>query len=81
MKKKIFKGNSIEIIDEENTDLNDELRDEYDLSKLNLKPNKYADRIPLLIELSPDVTVFFKDSKQVNNYLRNQNKRYQKIIF
>ena len=80
MKKKIFKGNSIEIIDDENTDINDELRAEYNLSKLNLKANKYAERKPLLIELSPDVAVFFKDSKQVNNYLRNQIKQFQKVI-
>jgi hypothetical protein len=35
---KKFKGNSISIIDDINQDLNNELRDEYDLKNVDLKP-------------------------------------------
>ena len=53
--------------------MNDDLRDEYDLSTMELKPNPYAGKNgKIMVELSPDVARFFKSSKQVNDYLRNQ---------
>ena len=78
-KTKIFKGNKIDIIDDPNQNPNDELRSEYDLSKMNLKPNPYVSSNKVIIELEPEVAKYFKNTKQVNDYLLNQIKQFQKI--
>jgi len=79
-KTKIFKGNKINIINNPNQNPDDELRDEYDLSKMNLKPNPYINHNKIIIELLPEVAKYFKNSKQVNDYLRNQIKQFEKVI-
>jgi len=55
-------------------ELNDELRPEYDLSKLKNKVRgKYAERFEQetnIVLLEPDVAEFFHNSKEVNEALR-----------
>lgn len=57
-----------------NDELDDEMRPEYDLSKLKGKVRgKYAERYKQgtnIILLEPDVAKFFHDSKEVNEALR-----------
>ena len=57
------------------------MRKEYDLSKMNLKPNPYiTNKDTVQIELSADVAKYFKTSKEVNQFLRNQIKVFQKVM-
>jgi hypothetical protein len=79
-KTKIFKGNKINIMNDPNQNPDDELRNEYDLNSMNLKPNPYIKKNKVIIELTPEVAEYFKTSKQVNDYLRNQIKQFQKVI-
>ncbi|MBM2817185.1 MAG: hypothetical protein HW421_3947 [Ignavibacteria bacterium] len=79
-KTKIFKGNQINIINDPNQNQDDELRDEYDLSSMKLKPNPFVSKNKVIIELEPEVARYFKTTKQVNDYLRNQIKQFQKVI-
>jgi hypothetical protein len=78
-KTKIFKGNKINIINDSAQNPDDELREEYDLNKMNLKPNPYINHNKIMIELSPEVAKYFKNSKQVNDYLKNQIMLFQKV--
>ncbi len=79
-KDKIFHGNTINIVENPDEDLHDELREEYDLDELELKPNPYVNKKRFLIELSPDVAKYFKNSKQVNDFLRNQIDQFRRVI-
>ena len=75
-----FHGNRIRIVENPNEDLNDELRDEYDLDELELKQNPYLKKNKFLVELSPDVAKYFRNSKQVNDFLRNQIEQFRRVI-
>ena len=78
---KKLKPNKIHIINDTNVDLNDDLREEYDLSTMDLKPNPYAGiNGKIMVELSPDVAQYFKTSKQLNDYLRNQINLVNNIV-
>jgi hypothetical protein len=80
MKTKI-KDKKFTIINEPSENLDDDLREEYDLSKMNLKPNPYIkNQETLQIELSADVAKYFKTSQAVNQFLRNQIKLFQKVM-
>jgi hypothetical protein len=75
------KKHKITIIDEPSDNLNDDLREEYNLNELELKPNPYVNKDKKIsIELLPDVAKFFRNSKQVNEFLRNQIKQFQKVM-
>jgi hypothetical protein len=80
MKTKLFQGNKINIINDKNENLDDELREEYDLSKMDLKPNPYTKDKKMTVELTPDVARFFKTPKQVNDYLRKQIKLFKSAV-
>ena len=77
---KVFKGNQISVINDPNQNPDDELRNEYDLKKMNLKPNPFVKNNKVIIELSPEVAKYFKNAKQVNDYLKNQIKQFQKVM-
>ena len=79
-KNKVFKGNEIEEIQDENYNLDDGLREEYDLDKMSLKPNPFVSNNKIVVELLPEVAKYFKSSKQVNNYLLNQIKQFQQLM-
>jgi hypothetical protein len=57
-----------------NSELTDDLRPEYDLSKLKGVRGKYAQRFQAgtnLVRLAPDVARFFPDEKAVNSALKS----------
>ncbi len=67
----------ITILDETCDDINDELPDEIDFSKLKRVENPL--RRPITITLEPDVAEHFKSSKQLNQFLRLQIRSFEKI--
>ena len=82
---KYIDGDKVTITSNSNLDLDDDLPLEVDFS--NAKPfhnsklaKKLSSKKKVLIELEPDISCFFKNSKQVNNYLRNQINLIQKTI-
>lgn len=81
---KYIDGAKVTVIHDPNCDLDDDLLPEYDLSKMKLLPNPYAQKLnnqkEKLILLDPDIAIYFKSSKQVNNFLRNQINLFQKTI-
>jgi len=57
-----------------NTEMDDDLRPEYDLSKLKGVRGKYAKRFQAgtnLVRLTPDVARFFPDENSVNAALKS----------
>lgn len=81
MKKKIINGHNVQISDEPCEYIDDEMSEEYDLSKKELTPNPYAKQNETItIKLESDVAKYFKTSKQVNSFLRTQIKLLQKFM-
>jgi len=60
------------------------LEPEYDLSKVELKPNPYAEQLrkqnKLTVNLDADISGYFKNSREVNNYLRKQINLVKKVV-
>ena len=79
-KNKVFQGNNVEVIQDENSNFEDDLREEYDLDKMSLKPNPFVSNNKIVVELLHEVAKYFKSSKQVNNYLLNQIKQFQQLM-
>jgi hypothetical protein len=81
---KYIDGAKVTVLNDPNCDLDDDLMPEYDLSKMQLQPNPYAQILKQqkekMILLDPDIAVYFKSSKQVNNFLRNQINLFQNTI-
>ncbi|MFH1050787.1 MAG: hypothetical protein V1779_07635 [bacterium] len=81
---KIINGDKVTIIQGDNVDLDDDLAEEYDLEKLDLKPNPYATRLrsqnKLTVQLDSDISEYFRNSRDVNNYLRKQITLIQRVV-
>lgn len=80
---KIIDGDKVTIIEDNNENLQDDLLPEYDLDKLELKPNPYAERLrkqnKVTIQLDADISEYFQNSRKLNNYLRKQIKLFQNV--
>lgn len=81
---KIIDGDRVTIYQGRQPDIEDELLLEYDLSKIDLKPNPYSERLrkqnKLTVQLDPDISGYFKNSRDVNNYLRKQIRLIQNVV-
>ena len=81
---KMMDGDKVTILKGNHIDPEDDLAPEYDLKKLDLKPNPYAERLrsqnKLTVQLDPDISEYFKNSREVNNYLRKQIKLMQSVV-
>jgi hypothetical protein len=81
---KIIDGDRVTIINEKCDYPDDDLAPEYDLSKVNLKPNPYSQRLKsqnkLTVQLDHDISQYFKNSRVVNDYLRKQIKLMQSVV-
>lgn len=73
---KTIDGDEVNVIKDNSAALDDDLADEYDLSKVELKPNPYARKLKeqkkMTVQLDQDIAKYFKSSKEVNEYLRSQ---------
>jgi hypothetical protein len=76
---KYIDDNKITVIDEPDDNLNDDLPDEIDFSKLKRIANPLKNK-SLKFSLEPDIAQHFKNSKQLNQFLRLQIKSLEKII-
>ena len=75
---KYINGSKVTIIQEPSTDLNDDIPDEINVDWNNPKPNPYIDKLnKVTYELSPDIAQYFKNSKQLNEYLRHNLKQFR----
>ncbi len=77
---KEFMNHTITIVDDSSENLSDELREEYDVDSMEFKPNPFVAHKKLVVELTDDVAEFFQSSQQVNDFLRNQIKQFQKVL-
>ncbi len=73
---KTIDGDEVNVIKDNSATLDDDLAEEYDLSKVELKPNPYARKLKeqkkITVKLDHDIAKYFKSSKEVNDYLRSQ---------
>lgn len=81
---KIIDGDKVTIIQGNCDNLDDDLAAEYDLKKLDLKPNPYSERLrkqnKLTVQLDSDISGYFQNSRAVNNYLRKQINLIQRVV-
>ena len=80
---KVIDGDKVTLIQDKCDYLEDNLANEYQLEKVDLKSNPYAERLrkqnKLTVLLDSDISEYFQNSRAVNNYLRRQIHLVQKI--
>lgn len=80
---KIIEGDTVNIFEGYDVNLEDDLEPEYDLENLEFKPNPYSERLrkqnKLTVRLDADISTYFHNSRAVNNYLRSQIKLIQNL--
>ena len=70
IKTKYINNHKITIIQEPSQDLNDDMPDDIEFDLSTIKQNPYARNDYPSIKLEPDIARYFKNSKQVNHFLR-----------
>jgi hypothetical protein len=74
-KVKYINVHKVTVIHESSLDLEEDMPNEIDFSKMKEIPNPLKKEI----ELEPDIAKYFKNSKQVNQFLRAQIRSLKKI--
>jgi hypothetical protein len=82
---KIIDGDKVTIYQGRKVDLEDDLAPEYNLTKVEWKPNPYAKRLreqnkKLTVQLDADIAKYFENSRAVNLFLRKQINLIQKVV-
>lgn len=77
IKTKYINNYKISIIQEPSHDLNDDMPDEIEFDLSTIKQNPYARNDYPSIKLEPDIARYFKNSKQVNHFLRKHIKEIE----
>ena len=76
-KTEYINNHKITIIQEPSKDLNDDLPDEIEFNLSTIKQNPYLKNDYPSIKLEPDIARYFKNSKQVNPFLRKHLKEIE----
>ena len=78
MKTEYLNNHKITIIQEPSNDLDDDIPDEIEIDLGSIRRNPFAGRkAELSVELEPDLAKYFKNSKQLNTFLRNHIKEIE----
>ncbi|MBM2813666.1 MAG: hypothetical protein HW421_428 [Ignavibacteria bacterium] len=81
-KTEFINNHEITIIQEPSIDLNDDIADEIEIDLSSIRRNPYIkNQNKRTIELEPDIAQYFKNSKQVNKFLRKHIKEIELEIF
>ena len=71
-------NHEITVIQEPSVDFNDDIPEEIEFDLSTIRKNPYINKkTDYIIELEPDIAKFFRNSKEVNTFLRNHLKEIE----